>query len=155
MPHGLACSTARLLLPLRVGPVMKVSSPMTGLHMNGVDEVPYLPEAICDGAGDEFDQAKAAVEVGAADVGAQVLRFGKGLRPLRIVHIDLTPRRSKKYHGRVVARGCSPGIRCALPPVTQVADQIRQAAIEETSPAGHAVRQLRTHSRAAFLCESP
>jgi hypothetical protein len=39
--------------------------------------------------------------------------------------------------------------------VAQVADQIRQAAIEETSPALRAVCELGLHSRAAFLRKPP
>src|SRR5271156_5968103 len=115
----------------------------------------YLYEAVRHGARNQLDQGKTTVDIRLTDMRAELLRFFEGLRSLGIVHINLTPRRGKKYHGRVVARGCPPGVGSTASAVAQVADQIRQAAIEETSSPLGAARELRLHSRAAFLCEPP
>src|ERR1700679_2500472 len=126
-----------------------------GLLRVCLEAAQYLAEAVRHGARNQLDQTKTTVEIRLADMRAQLLRFFEGLRPLGIVHIDLAPRRGKKHRRRVVARGCPPGVGSAASAVAQVADQIRQAAIEETSSVPGAVRELRLHSRAAFLCEPP
>src|ERR1700674_4493044 len=106
---------------------------------------------------------KAAVQIGAPDVRTQLLRLGEGLRPLGIVHENLAPWRGEKNRRGVCAGGRSPGIRCAMPTVAQVADQVGQSAIEKTplmmrtfgELGAHllAVGELGSHSLAAFLCE--
>src|ERR1700677_3520133 len=130
----MACSTARRLLPLRVGPVMNVSSPIVSLLRVCLEAAQYLFEAVRHGARNQLDQSKTTVEICLADMRAQLLRFFEGLRTLGIVHIDLAPRRGKKYHGRVVARGCPPGVWSAASAVAQVADQLRRSVFGE--PAG-------------------
>src|ERR1700679_3597086 len=126
-----------------------------GLLRVCLEAAQYLAEAVRHGARNQLDQTKTTVEIRLADARAQLLRFFEGLWPLGIVHIDLTPWRGKKYHGRVVARGCPQGLGGAASAVAQVADQIRQAAIEKTSSVPGAGRELRLHSRAAFPCEPP
>src|SRR5580658_2620342 len=110
-----------------------VRSPILSLLCVCLEAAQYLFEAVRHGARNQLDQSKTTVEICLADMRTQVLRFFEGLRPLGIVHIDLAPRRGKKYHGRVVARGCPPRVGSAASAVAQVADQIRQAAVEETS----------------------
>src|ERR1700679_3369425 len=134
---------------------MNVSSPIASLLRICLDAAQYLFEAVRHGARNQLDQTKTTVEIRLADMRTQLLRFFEGLRPLGIVHIDLTPRRGEKYHGRIAIRSCAPGIGRTVSTVAQVADQIRQAPIEETSPALRAVRKLRLHSGAALLCEPP
>src|SRR6266851_5001064 len=106
---------------------------------------------------------KTAVQIGAPDVRTQLLRLGEGLRPLGIVHENLAPWRGEKDRRGVRARGRPPGIRCAMPTVAQVADQVGQSAVEKTPlmmrTAGElgadslAVGELGPHSLAAFLRE--
>src|ERR1700723_3963971 len=93
----------------------------------------YLFEAVRHGARNQLDQTKTTVEIRLADMRAQLLRFFEGLRPLGIVHIDLTPWRGKKYHGRVVARGCPPGVGSAAAAGAQGADPVREARVEDRS----------------------
>src|SRR5258707_1223519 len=74
----------------------QVRSPMLPLVLMCVEIVQDLSQTIRYRALHQLNETKAAVEVGAPDVPAQTLRFGKSLRPLGIVHVDLSPRRSKK-----------------------------------------------------------
>jgi len=140
-------------LPLRTGPVMKVSSPMVDPALMRIEVVKDLPSTVGDGALQQIDQLKPAVFVGAADVRAQLLSFGKGLRPLSVVHENLAPRRGKENHRSVRSRGRSPGVGRAATTVAQVADQIGQSAVEKTPLVTRAVRELRAHSLTAFVRE--
>src|SRR5258708_20308249 len=112
----------------------QVRSPMLPLVLMCVEIVQDLSQTIRYRALHQLDETKAAVEVGAPDVRAQTLRFGKSLRPLGIVHVDLSPRRSKKNRPCVRVRGRAPGIRGAPPAAAQVADQIGYSATEQPSP---------------------
>ncbi len=98
LPQTLACSTARRLLPLRTGPVMKVSSPMIAAWLMRTEMPTDLAETIGNGTLHQIDEPEAAVEIGAPYVRAQGLRLGEGLRPLVIVHEDLSPRGGEKNH---------------------------------------------------------
>src|SRR6267142_2485830 len=132
---------------------MKVSSPMVDPALMRIEPVKDLPSTVGDGALHQFDQLKPAVFVGAMDVPAQLLCFDKALRPLGIVHENLAPWRGKENHRSVRSRGRSPGSRRAASTVAQVADQIRQSAVEKTPPVTRTVPELRAHSLAAFVRE--
>src|ERR1700730_17112888 len=134
---------------------MKVSPPMFTLALMPIEIlIPIeiltdLPQAIGHRTLRQLDEMKAAVEIGAPDVRTQFLRLGEGLRPLGIVHENLAPRWGEKNRGCVRAGGRSPGIRCALPALAQLADQVGQSAIEKTPPVPRTVGKLGAHSLAA------
>src|SRR5271156_4447689 len=114
-----------------------------------------LPQTFGNRALHQFDEKKAAIVIGPPDVLAQCPRVSEGLRPLGIVDIDLAPGRRKKNWYGVRARGRPPAVRSAVTAMVQVADEIRQAAIEEAAAVADAVRQLRAHTLGAFLRERP
>src|SRR5260370_41847649 len=105
---------------------MKVRSPIVDLALMRVEKVKDLPATVGDGALHQFDQLKAAVIVGATDVRAQLLSFGKGLWPLSVIHENLAPRRGGEEHRRPRARVRSPGLKRATPTVAHGACATRQ-----------------------------
>src|SRR5579859_3943602 len=127
---------------------MKVSSPMIAASLMRIEMPTDLAETIGNGTVHQIDELEAAVEIGAPYVRAQGLRLGEGLRPLVIVHEDLSPRGGEKNHRCVRARRRPPGIGRAMPAVAQVADQVGQSAIEETPSTLHITAELGTRAPA-------
>ena len=119
-----------------------------------IEVVKNLPPTIGHGALDKFHETKAVLFVRATDMRAQFRRFGKGLRPLGIVHIDFVPRGGKKDRDCIGARDLSPHIGHTASAVGEVADEVRQTAIEEASRVARAVSELYLHALATFLRES-
>jgi hypothetical protein len=132
---------------------MSVILPMVEFVPVRAEIVENLASTFGNRSFDQLNDAKAAIEVGAPDMCAQLLRFGESLRPLGIVQKNFSPWRREKNRGCVGVRGRSPVIGRAMPFAAQVADQIGQPAIKKTCPALRAVRDLRAHSFAAFLRE--
>lgn len=115
--------------------------------------VEYLPPTIDDAALDQFYETKSVVFVRRSDAHAQLRGFGKGLRPLRIAHVNLAPRWGKKDRRCIGARDLSPLVGHTVSPVGEIADEVGQAAIKKASLVASAVGELYAHALAAFLRE--